>query len=65
MYPSIFRGRYPRGGRTADEQDAYATACWMTDMAERGTLSAYLAAPPLSEAERAVAGLEGWILGVR
>ena len=29
---SIFRGRYPRGGRMADEQDAYATARWMATM---------------------------------
>ena len=28
VYPSIFRNRYPTEGRTADEQDAYAVACW-------------------------------------
>jgi len=28
VYPSIFKSRYPRDDRTADEQDAYATARW-------------------------------------
>jgi hypothetical protein len=64
VYPSIFRNRYPREQRSADEHDAYATARWMADMASRGALSEYFD-PPLSPAERAVAGLEGWILGIR
>lgn len=64
VYPSIFRNRYPREGRSADEQDAYATARWMADMSARAVLVAYLA-PPLTLAERAMASLEGWILGVR
>ena len=64
VYPSIFRNQYGREGRTPDEQDAYATARWMADMAERGVLAQYFS-PPLSEAERVLAGLEGWILGVR
>jgi hypothetical protein len=64
VYPSIFRNRYPREERTADEQDAYATARWMADMAARGALAAYFA-PPLTAEEKSRALLEGWILGVR
>lgn len=64
VYPSIFRNRYPREGRSGDEQDAYATARWMADMAARGELAAYFD-PPLAPAERAVAAVEGWMLGVR
>jgi len=64
VYPSIFRNRYPREVRTGDEQDAYATARWMADMASRGALAACFE-PPVAPAERAVAALEGWILGVR
>ena len=64
VYPSIFRNRYPREGRTPDQQDAYATARWMREMQNRGALEGYFA-PPLSLAERAVADLEGWIFGVR
>lgn len=64
VYPSIFRHRYPREGRTPDQQDAYATARWMQEMHARGALDGYFT-PPLSVAERAVAELEGWIFGVR
>jgi hypothetical protein len=53
-----------RDVRSADEQDAYATARWMADMASRGALAACFD-PPLTSAERAVAALEGWVLGVR
>lgn len=64
VYPSIFRNRYEREGRTPDQQDAYATARWMREMQGRGLLDGYFA-PPLTLAERAVADLEGWIFGVR
>lgn len=64
VYPSIFRNRYERDGRTGDEQDAYATAKWMCDMVARDALSDYFR-PPLSDAERSLAQREGWILGVR
>jgi hypothetical protein len=64
VYPSIFRKRYAGDGRSADEHDAYAVARWMADMAARGALAQHFD-PPLTAAERAVADLEGWILGVR
>lgn len=64
VYPAIFSKRYERQGRTSDEHDAFATAAWMSEMARRGALKGYFS-PPLSETERAIAGLEGWILGVR
>lgn len=63
VYPSIFRNRYPREGRTADEQDAYATARWLCERCERGFLDRYLD-PPLTAEERQIADLEGWILGI-
>lgn len=65
VYPSIFRNRYPRGERTVDEQDAFACAQWMVDMAARGRLSEYFARPPLDDEECAVVACEGWVLGVR
>ena len=64
VYPSIFRNRYRRAKRSADEQDAYAAARWTADMAGRGALAAYFE-PPLTTAERAVAAFEGGIPGVR
>lgn len=63
-FPSLFRRRYARGERTADEHDAYVLAAWLKDMDTRGTLADYFN-PPLTLPERRQARLEGWILGVR
>jgi hypothetical protein len=63
VYPSIFRNRYPREGRNTDEQDAYAVCRWLSESAERGHLERYFD-PPLTLAERQVALMEGWILGI-
>ena len=64
VHPSIFRRRYASEQRDAGEQDAYATARWMADMAARSALDACFS-PPLTPMERHVAELEGWMLGVR
>lgn len=63
VYPSLFRNRYPRDHRTADQQDAYAVARWCHEMDQHGYLPRYLD-PPLTEHQRGIANLEGWILGV-
>lgn len=63
VYPSIFRNRYLRETRTADQQDAYAVARWLCEADELGILTNYFT-PPLPERVRAVAEREGWILGV-
>ena len=63
VYPSLFRNRYPRAGRSVDAQDAYAVARWLQEAEGRGALDRYLD-PPLTVGERAIADLEGWILGV-
>ena len=63
IYPSIFKNRFPRGDRTADQQDAYSVARWLTEMDERGFLSQYFQ-PSLTDKEQNVADLEGWILGI-
>ncbi len=62
-YPAIFKKRYPREDRTADQHDAYAVARWLKESGERGVLQQYFT-PPLTEAERGIADLEGWILGI-
>lgn len=62
-YPSLFRNRYERGERTIDQQDAYSICCWLRDMNKLGRLGEF-ASPPLTEEQRNVAKLEGWILGV-
>ncbi len=63
IYPSIFRKRYPKDDRSGDQQDAYCVARWLTETDERGFLERYFA-PPLTDKERRVADLEGWILGI-
>lgn len=63
VYPSIFRNRYPRHERTADQHDAYAIARWLAESDRRKILEPYFT-PPLTDTERAVAEIEGWILGV-
>lgn len=63
VYPSIFRNRYPREARKPDQQDAYCVARWLTEVDASGFLQRYFA-PPLTEQERQIANLEGWILGI-
>lgn len=63
VYPALYRNRYPRGGRTADEQDAYSVARWLSEADRRGILARYFE-PPLTARERRIAAVEGWILGV-
>jgi hypothetical protein len=54
---------FARENRTADQQDAYAAAAWMRRADLDGRLIGFLN-PSLSPAERTVAQVEGWILGV-
>ncbi|REJ95223.1 MAG: hypothetical protein DWQ34_06760 [Planctomycetota bacterium] len=62
-YPSIFRNRYEKADRSPDQQDAYATARWLAETDVRGVLERY-SDPPLVDAERTQAEIEGWIIGV-
>lgn len=64
VYPSLFRNRYEREGRTADEQDACAVARWLAEAGARGLLPRYFE-PPFMLPERLRAEREGWILGGR
>jgi len=63
VYPSLVRRRYPKDGRTEHQQEAYAVARWLTEFDKRKILDRYFD-PPLTDEERKVANLEGWILGV-
>jgi len=63
IYPSLVRNRYPKEGRTKDQQDAYAIARWLVEMDRNGFLGRYFD-PPLTDDQRRVANLEGWIFGV-
>jgi hypothetical protein len=64
IFPSLFRRRYRRELRSADEHDAYVVARWLHEMDARGALRDYFN-PPLTLPERRQVQFEGWILGVR
>ena len=63
VYPSIWKHSYPPEDRTSDQHDAYAVASWLRDADHDGRLE-WTFNPNLIGHERAVAGVEGWILGV-
>lgn len=63
VYPSLWKHDYPVGDRTPDQHDAFVVATWLREADRDGRLPAALT-PELSFHERAVAGVEGWILGV-
>ena len=61
--PALWSRSIANDGRTADRHDAYSIVVW-TFRADRDRgLRAYLK-PDLTGADRAVAEIEGWILGV-
>jgi hypothetical protein len=62
-YPSLWRHRYLMQGRTQDQHDAYCIAAWLRDSDLDGSLAGFLD-PALAPADKRVAKLEGWILGV-
>lgn len=63
VYPSLLSKRYSRDDRTADQQDAYATAKWLVECGRLKRLRHYLE-PPLTDTEKELASIEGWILGI-
>ena len=63
VYPSLWRRDFPSENRTPDQHDAFCIAAWFVGAAADGTLPNYLN-PDLTPAERAVAQVEGWIMGV-
>jgi hypothetical protein len=63
VYPSLWRPGIAPEGRTRDQHDAFCVAAWL-GRADRDGLLARLLKPDLPPAERVVAQVEGWILGV-
>ncbi|MBC8745341.1 MULTISPECIES: hypothetical protein [Paraburkholderia] len=63
-YPSMWRrGHVIPENMTADQYDAYTIANWL-QLADSGESLRPALRPPLTDSERAVALVEGWILGV-
>jgi hypothetical protein len=64
VYPSLWSRSFARDGRNPDQHDAYSVAAWLRGADLDGSLKEFLN-PPLTPAERAVAQIEGWILGIQ
>ena len=63
VYPALWKHAYAVNGRTADQHDAYSVAAWLRQADLDAQLAGFLN-PDLTGSQRAVAGVEGWILGV-
>jgi hypothetical protein len=63
IYPALWSKSLPNDGRDGHQQDAYSIARWMRERDKAGELCAEFQ-QTLGLHERAVAELEGWILGV-
>lgn len=64
VYPSLWSRGFSVGDRTPDQHDAWCVAEWMRRADVEGELPQFFA-PDLSEADKAAAAVEGWILGLR
>ncbi|MCX5819851.1 MAG: hypothetical protein NT047_08075 [Deltaproteobacteria bacterium] len=63
VYPSLWSRGFVREERSQDQHDAYSVARWLRQTDLDGRISAFMA-PSLTSAERTLAQVEGWILGV-
>lgn len=64
VYPSLWMKRFPVEDRNVDQHAAYTAAAWLQRADREGSLPGFFK-PLLEPQERAKAGIEGWILGVR
>ena len=63
VYPSVWRRSFGQEERNDHQHDAYSVAEWMRRCDLDGNLAIFFR-PGLTPAEREVAHIEGWILGV-
>jgi hypothetical protein len=63
VYPARWKHLFPPDGRTPDQHDAWSVAAWLRQADLDGRLQGALA-PALTPPQRALADIEGWILGV-
>jgi hypothetical protein len=64
VFPSLWRHGFEHEGRSRDQHDAYSIAAWMRRADLDGSLAEFFK-PSLTLAERTVAEVEGWILGIK
>lgn len=63
VYPAWWSRGFAHEERGPDQHDAYSVAAWMHQADRDGSLARFLR-PALTQTERTVAEVEGWILGV-
>jgi hypothetical protein len=63
VYPALWSRGFNREERTRDQHDAYSIAAWLRRADQDGSLVGFFN-PTLKMADRALAEVEGWILGV-
>lgn len=63
VYPAIWKNLFRNDGRDLHQQDAFVAAAWLQDADRTGALAGFLQ-PPSDPEMRALAEIEGWILGV-
>jgi len=63
VYPAPWSHSFPRERRNPDQPDAYSAAEWLRQSDVEGGLERFFN-PSLTEGERKVAEIEGWILGM-
>ncbi|MGC2089794.1 MAG: hypothetical protein WA638_10220, partial [Candidatus Acidiferrales bacterium] len=63
VYPALWSHSFPRDGRNSHQQDAYVATEWLRRSDLDSGLERFLS-PSLTEHEKKVAKIEGWILGI-
>ncbi len=63
VYPALWSRAFPREARNSHQHDAYSTVRWMQQNDALNSLPEFFN-PELGSHDRAVAQVEGWILGV-
>jgi hypothetical protein len=63
VYPALWSRTFDKGSRTPDQHDAFSVAACLHRADRDGNLASWLK-PDLTPCERAMAQVEGWILGV-
>ena len=63
VYPALWSRGFPKEERNDHQHDAYSVARWMKEKDASNHLRAHFK-PPLPPAQRVIAHIEGWILGL-
>ena len=63
VYPALWSRSFPADDRNAHQHDAYSVAKWMLHADAAGWLTSSFT-PSLTENEKRLADIEGWVLGV-